>query len=90
MFPKESFQCTGELIKGGLGSHGKDHDFGKSCLNFVYSQIGAANYRINVRTSILDDAALFEPFVEVMTDEKMSWAQVPVCLLYTSPSPRDS
>jgi len=76
MFPKKNFICTGELIKGGLGTKGKDHYFCKSCLNFVYSQIGAAHDRINLRTSVLDDAALFEPFVEVMTDEKMRWTQV--------------
>lgn len=77
MFPHESFSCTGALIKGGLGSRGKDHYFCKSCLNFIYSQIGGAGYRINLRTSILDNAASFEPFVEVMTEEKMSWATVP-------------
>lgn len=77
MFPQESFSCTGELIKGGLGSVGKDHYFCKSCLNFIYSQIGVASYRVNVRTPILDNAASFEPYVEVMSDEKMSWATVP-------------
>jgi len=46
-------------------------------LNFVCSRIGGANQRINLRTSVLDDAASFEPFVELMTDEKMPWASVP-------------
>lgn len=77
MFPYESFSCTGELIKGGLGSSGKDHYFCKSCKNFIYSQIDGASYRVNLRTSILDNAASFEPFAEVMTDQKMSWATVP-------------
>ncbi|WP_298838551.1 GFA family protein [uncultured Roseobacter sp.] len=78
MFPRESVSCTGDLIRGGLGAGGKDHYFCQSCLNFIYSQIAGAEDRINLRTSVLDDATYFEPFVEVMTDEKMSWATVPV------------
>lgn len=78
MFPSDHFSCTGELIKGGLCSSGRTHYFCKSCLNFVYSQIGGAEQRINLRTSVLNDAASFEPFVELMTDEKMPWSHVPV------------
>ncbi len=77
MFPAEAFSCTGALIMGGLGSGGGKHYFCKSCLNFIYSQIAGAEQRINLRTSILDKAASFEPLVEVMTDEKMPWAHVP-------------
>ncbi|WP_369410572.1 GFA family protein [Parasedimentitalea denitrificans] len=76
MFPIDSFSCIGELIKGGLGSEGREHYFCKSCLNFVFSKIGAAQ-RINLRTSVLDDAASFEPFVEIMTDKKMPWVNIP-------------
>ncbi|NIA71476.1 GFA family protein [Pelagibius litoralis] len=77
MFPSDGFSYTGELIKGGLGSSGRTHYFCKSCLNFVFSQIGGADQRINLRTSVLSEAASFEPFVELMTDEKMPWASVP-------------
>lgn len=77
MFPSDSFSCTGELIKGGRDSCGRAHYFCKSCLNFVYSQIGGADRRINLRTSMLNEAASFEPFVEVMTGEKMPWVNVP-------------
>lgn len=77
MFPRDGFSCAGELIKGGLGSDGRTHYFCKSCLNFIYSQVAGADHRINLRTSVLDEAASFEPFVELMTDEKMPWARVP-------------
>lgn len=77
MFPSDSFSCTGALITGGLGSQGRTHYFCKSCLNFVYSQIGGADQRINLRTSVLNEAASFEPFIELMTDQKMPWANVP-------------
>lgn len=77
MFPFDSFSCTGELIIGGLGSSGPAHYYCKSCLNFIYSQIGGADQRINLRTSVLNEAATFEPFVELMTDDKIPWASVP-------------
>ena len=77
MFPSGGFSYTGELIKGGLGSSGRTHYFCKSCLNFVFSQIEGADQRINLRTSILDEGASLEPFVELMTAEKVPWANVP-------------
>ncbi len=82
MFPSDSFSCTGELVTGGRGASGRTHHFCASCLNFIYSQIDGVDHRVNLRTSILDDAALFEPFVELMTDEKMPWARVPVAHSY--------
>ncbi len=77
MFPSESFSCSGDLIRGGLRACARTHHFCKSCLTFVYSQVEGAEHRINLRTSVLDNAAAFEPFVELMTDEKIPWASVP-------------
>ncbi len=77
IFPSNGFAYTGELIKGGLGSNSRTHYFCKSCLNFVFSQIEGADQRINLRTSVLSEAASFEPFVELMTNEKMPWVKVP-------------
>lgn len=77
MFPRDSFSCSGELVKGGLGTSGREHYFCKSCLNFIFSRVAGADARINLRTSILDKAASFEPFVELMTSQKMPWASVP-------------
>ncbi|MEM7635747.1 MAG: GFA family protein, partial [Pseudomonadota bacterium] len=59
MVPSDSFSCTGELITGGLGSSGRTHYFCKSCLNFVFSKIDGADHRINLRTSVLNEAASF-------------------------------
>ena len=78
MFPSDGFSFTGELIKGGLGTGGRMHFFCKSCLNFIYTQIEGAEHRVNLRTSVLNDAAAFDPFIEVMTEEKMPWVNVPV------------
>ncbi|MEL6783516.1 MAG: GFA family protein [Pseudomonadota bacterium] len=77
MFPVEAFSCSGALDQGGLGLEGKNHFFCQSCKNFIYSRLDAAPQRVNLRTSILDEASSFVPFVEVMTDSKMAWATVP-------------
>ncbi|MEP1520763.1 GFA family protein [Ascidiaceihabitans sp.] len=76
MVPKDGFACTGDVIKGGLQQGGRHHYFCKSCLNFVFSEIEGAEFCVNLRTSVLDDAASFPPFVEVMVDQKLSWVDV--------------
>ncbi len=76
MFPKDGISIAGEMITGGLGTPGRTHFYCASCLTFVYSEIEDSG-RINLRTPILDKAAEFEPFIEVMTDTKLPWAFVP-------------
>ncbi|MBT8154597.1 GFA family protein [Epibacterium ulvae] len=78
MVPQDSFTCSGDLIVGGRKSDGRVHYFCASCLNFVYSQIGTGSGRINLRSSVLKEAALFAPFVELMTEEKQPWVSLPV------------
>lgn len=77
LFPSNGFSCSGELIRGGLGSGARVHYYCKACMSLVYTQVAGADDRINLRTSVLNEAALFEPFVELMTDDKMPWANVP-------------
>lgn len=73
MFARDDITITGPLRIGGRGTAERRHHFCKSCLGFIYSEIGAAGERINLRSSILDDAAQFAPFLEVMTSEKLPW-----------------
>ncbi|WP_299687281.1 GFA family protein [uncultured Tateyamaria sp.] len=77
MVPRDSFSCTGDLVRGGLHSDGRAHYNCASCLTIVYSQVGIAPQRVNVRTSVLDDGAALVPFIEVMTEDKMPWVNVP-------------
>ena len=77
LFPSSGFSCTGELIRGGLGSGARTHYYCKACLGLIYTKIEGADDRITLRTSVLNEAELFEPFVELMTDEKMPWVNVP-------------
>ncbi|QDL93834.1 aldehyde-activating protein (plasmid) [Paroceanicella profunda] len=77
VFPGDSSSCIGDLTEGGLFSSGRRHVFCRSCLNFICSPIAGADQRINLRTSILNDAAPFGPFVALRTGEKLPWAHGP-------------
>lgn len=46
-------------------------------MSFVFTGIEGADTRVNLRASVLDDLTWFVPFVELMTDDKLSWASVP-------------
>ena len=78
MFPNEHVTYTGDLDIGGLHSEQRTHYFCSSCKNFVFSRMKAAPERINLRTSLLDDAEMFPPFVELMCDNKQAWANFAV------------
>ncbi|MEO9902732.1 GFA family protein [Nisaea sp.] len=77
MFPAEGFSVTGELVTGGLRTEQREHNFCAKCLNFIFTRIKGADTRMNLRASVLDDLTWFEPFIELMTEEKLSWANVP-------------
>jgi hypothetical protein len=77
MFPAEGFSVTGELVTGGLQTEQREHNFCAKCLNFIFTRIKGADTRVNVRVSVFDDRTWFEPFVELMTEEKLSWSSVP-------------
>ena len=70
-------------MRGGLRSKGREHHYCRSCLTFVYSRIAGADERVNLRISVLDDAAALPPYVEVMTDEKQDWAEVSAAYSYS-------
>ena len=77
MFPAESFSVIGELVIGGLRAERREHNFCPKCMNFIFTRIQGADTRVNLRASVLDDLTWFEPFVELMTEEKLSWSSVP-------------
>ncbi len=61
MFPADSFSVTGDLMRGGLRSKGREHHYCRSCLTFVYSRIAGADERVNLRISVRDDPAALPP-----------------------------
>ncbi|UWR85518.1 GFA family protein [Phaeobacter inhibens] len=82
MFPAEAVTATGELVLGGKHSEERKHYYCPTCLSFVLSRLKAASDRVNLRASLLDDLTWFTPFVEIMTEDKQPWAQVPVSHSY--------
>ncbi|MEO0487239.1 MAG: GFA family protein [Pseudomonadota bacterium] len=78
MFPAEGVEITGPLTLGALKTPGRAHYYCASCLGFVYSQLDAAAWRVNVRTMALDQAERFPPFLEVMTVDSLAWVKLPV------------
>ncbi|CUH51906.1 GFA family protein [Shimia marina] len=77
MLPTEATSIEGQLTSGGLRGTEKTHYFCKSCLSFIYTQMHYAPERVNLRTAMLQELSCNAPFVELMTDEKLPWAQVP-------------
>ncbi len=77
MVPAEGFSVTGDIVTGGLRTERREHNFCPECLNFVFTRIKGADTRVNLRASVLNDLTWFEPFVELMTEEKLPWSYVP-------------
>ncbi|MGP1283120.1 MAG: GFA family protein [Parasphingopyxis sp.] len=77
MVPAEGFRVTkGEGVKGGLrGPHGQF--FCDSCKSWVYSEPHGIDWIVNVRTMMLDEPRWDVPFIEVMTDERLPWVDLP-------------
>ena len=67
----------GETVIGGV--HGPDlHHHGCAhCLSWIFTRFDALGDVVNVRATLLDDAAGFVPFVETCTAEALPWATTP-------------
>lgn len=74
LFPKADFEVIkGEPVIGGL--HGSPiHYFCPHCMSWIFTLPDEASPFINLRTTMLDDPAWAEPFIESYTSEKLSWA----------------
>lgn len=74
--PGDGFEVTqGEPVIGGL--HGAHRQYYcPNCMSWLFTRppepFGTS---VGVRTSLLDDPSGLEPFIEMMTAEKMPWAR---------------
>ena len=75
-----AFEVTeGEPVIGGL--HGPVRHFHCDwCKSWLFTRLEGGF--VNVRTSMLDAAEAFPPFLESMTAEKLSWATTPAVHSY--------
>ena len=73
--PAEGFEVIrGEPVVGGL--HGASrHYFCPHCMSWIFTRPEGLDWFVNVRPTMLDDTAWFEPFIETWTSEKLPWVQ---------------
>lgn len=77
LYPEDAFEWSGlEPVIGGL--HGDlRHFFCPHCLSWMFTRFDAMGPFVNVRSTMLDDAEAFTPFIETCASEKLPWAQTP-------------
>ena len=76
--PADAFEVTkGEPVIGGLHGDQSHHYHCDWCKSWVFTRVEPDMGFVNVRATMLDDHASFEPFVEFWTSEKLPWATTP-------------
>ncbi|MBL8773684.1 MAG: GFA family protein [Phenylobacterium sp.] len=77
MYPAGAFEVlSGEPVMGGL--HGPtQHYFCPHCMSWLYTRPEGADWLVNIRATMFDEAGDFTPFVETFTDERLPWAVTP-------------
>jgi len=71
----DSFVVTqGEPVISGLHGASK-HDFCQYCLSWLFTHPAETGAVPGVRSSMMENARQFGPFVETWTSEKLPWAQ---------------
>jgi hypothetical protein len=75
--PSEGFAVTkGEPVIGGL--HGVHrHYFCPHCMSWMFTRPHGLDQLVNLRSTMLDDASWFVPFIETCTNERLPWATTP-------------
>jgi hypothetical protein len=96
MIPADGFRVTeGTPVLGGLRGPELQHFFCPDCMSWMFTRVaGLASEGpgafVNVRPTMLDDAAWFSPFIETVTKEKLPWVQTPAKYRYEGfPPPED-
>lgn len=82
LVPAKAFSVTeGDPVIGGL--HGPTrHFFCPYCMSWMFTRPEGADWLVNVRATLLDDAAWFSPFMETCTRERLAWASTPAAHSY--------
>lgn len=80
--PTDGFAVTsGQTVLGGLRGEQRHH-FCPQCLSWLFTRTDGMDWFVNVRSTMLDDTAGTEPFVETWTREKLGWASTPAVHRY--------
>ncbi|MER0237562.1 GFA family protein [Fulvimarina sp. MAC8] len=77
LYATEAFELTsGETVIGGLHGEARHH-FCDHCKSWLFSYHPKIEGFVNVRATMLEDAATYEPFIETYTSEMLPWARTP-------------
>ena len=77
LVPTTGFAVThGAPVIGGLHGATRHYCCGY-CMSWLFTRPEGLDAFVNVRATMLDDAAWFVPFIETMTCEKLPWAETP-------------
>ena len=89
--PEDGFALlAGETVLGGAMPADARHHHCDSCKGWVFTTAEPSMGFVNVRATLLDDAAWFAPFIETQTAEKLPWASTPAVHSYERfPQPAD-
>ena len=89
LYPEDKVEVSGlEPVIGGL--HGDlRHFFCPHCLSWMFTRFDGMGPFVNVRSTMLDDAAGFTPFIETCVSEKLPWVQTPARHSYTQFPPME-
>jgi hypothetical protein len=89
--PSDGFEVTaGEPVIG--GAHGEDinHYHCDRCKSWLFSRMQGMDFFVNVRPTMLDDAAWYAPFVETYTSTKLAFAETGAPHAYREFPPMDA
>jgi len=90
LYPSSGFKVTqGEPAIGGL--HGATrHYFCAHCMSWLFTRPEGMDDFVNVRSTMMEDAQSYSPFIETYTDEKLPWATTPAVHSFEKfPQPED-
>jgi hypothetical protein len=75
LYSSDAFKVTGGApVIGGL--HGPTrHFFCPHCMSWLFTRPEGMDNLVNVRATMMDDARVFAPFVEMYTEEMLPWAK---------------
>ena len=75
LYAAEAFELVaGEPVLGGLRRETR-HYFCPDCMSWLYTRPEGMDAFVNVRATLLADAAAYRPFMETFTTEALPWAR---------------
>jgi len=78
MVPAAGFEIvSGEPVIGGLHSPDLQHHHCPHCMSWLFTKVPAADFFVNVRSTMFDVAEWSTPYMETCAAEKLDWVTTP-------------